>query len=226
MRLAILGTGSVGRSLAEGFTRIGHTVTIGTRDPAATMARSEPDQMGTPAFAAWAGEHPNVSLATLAEAAAAAELIVNATSGLGSLDALEAAGAANLAGKPLLDVSNPLDFSQGFPPSLSVANTDSLAEQLQRAFPDVKVVKTLNTVNAGLMIDPASLANGEHTLFLSGDHEDAKAIARTLLTELGWRDIVDLGDLSTARGVEMFLPLWVRLYATLGTPNFNIRLVR
>lgn len=225
MRIGILGTGGVGRALAEGLTRTGHAVQIGTRDVVATMRRTEPDQMGTPPFASWASEHAAVGIGTLGETAASADVIVNATSGLGSLEALAQAGDANLAGKVLIDVSNPLDFSHGFPPTLSVCNDDSLAEQIQRAHPTARVVKTLNTVTASLMIDPTGLADAEHQLFVSGDDAEAKAITIGLLTELGWRNILDLGDITTARGQEMFLALWVRLYGVLGTASFNIRLV-
>lgn len=152
--------------------------------------------------------------------------MVNATNGAASLEALAAAGAANLAGKILVDVSNPLDFSQGMPPSLNPVNTESLGERIQASFPRTRVVKTLNTMNAGLMVDPARLAGGDHTVFLSGDDAGAKSVVTGLLRELGHRDIIDLGDMTTARGAEMLLPLWLRLYGALGTPDFNIKVVR
>ena len=137
-----------------------------------------------------------------------------------------AAGAANLDGKVLVDISNPLDFSKGMPPSLLVCNTDSLGEQVQRAFPGAKVVKTLNTVNAELMVD-ASKVKGEHTLFMAGNDAGAKNQVRQVLTEwFGWKDVLDLGDITMARGTEMYLPLWVRMYGALQTPHFNIKVVR
>ena len=182
--------------------------------------------MGAPAFSEWHAANRHIPLMTFAEAAEAAELVVNATNGAGALDALGSAGAARLAGKVLMDVSNPLDFSQGMPPVLNPVNTDSLAERIQRAFPGARVVKTLNTMNAGLMVDPRRLADGDHSVFLSGDDPDAKAVVKGLLEELGHRDVIDLGDITTARGAEMLLPLWLRLYAALGTPNFNIKVVR
>ena len=226
MKIAVLGTGTVGRTLAGKLSALGHDVVVGTRDPEATASRSDPDAMGNPAFPVWQAEHPTVGLASFAEAAAGAELVVNATGGAGSLEALTRAGAANLAGKVLLDVSNPLDFSQGFPPSLLVKDTDSLAEQIQRAFPETKVVKSLNTMTAALMVDPARLGGGDHSAFVSGDDAAAKQVVVDLLTSMGHRDVIDVGDLSTARGTEMLLSLWVRLMGALGTPYFNVKIVR
>lgn len=163
MKIAVLGTGFAGRTVAAALAKLGHDVLIGTRDPRATLESQEPSAMGTPPFASWHADHGGeVGLATYAEAAATAEIIVNLTNGLGSIEALTAAGAENLAGKILMDVANPLDPSQGFPPSLIPVNTDSLGEQIQRTFPEAKVVKTLNTMNAGLMVDPGRVA-GETT---------------------------------------------------------------
>lgn len=137
------------------------------------------------------------------------------------------AGEANLAGKVLLDISNPLDFSRGMPPSLTVANTDSLGEQIQRALPKTRVVKSLNTVNAFLMVDPGLLAGGEHTMFVSGNDAGAKAeVTRLLKDGFGWKDVVDLGDLTNARATEMYVVLWARLYGALQNPMFNVKLVR
>jgi predicted dinucleotide-binding enzyme len=135
-------------------------------------------------------------------------------------------GAANLSAKILIDISNPLDFSRGMPPSLFVSNTDSLGEQIQRAFPQIRVVKTLNTVNAYVMIDPARVAGGDHTMFLSGNDEAAKTAIADLLRSFGCRDIVDLGDITMARGQEMYLPLWLRLWGVVKGPMFNVKLVR
>jgi 8-hydroxy-5-deazaflavin:NADPH oxidoreductase len=226
MKITILGTGTVGRSVAGKTGELGHEVVIGTRDPEATLARSEPDQMGNPPFAAWHRDHAGVALMPFAEAAARGELIVNASNGAASLEVLRLAGTANLAGKVLVDIANPLDFSAGFPPTLLVKDTDSLAEQIQRAFPEARVVKALNTMNAGVMVDPGSVANGDHTVFVSGNHVDAKSTVIDLLRSFGWRDVIDLGDLSTARGTEMLLPIWVRLLGVLDTPAFNFRIAR
>ena len=225
MNIAVLGTGMVGQALAGRLHDLGHSVTVGTRDPQATLARTEPDGMGNPAFATWHAARPGVSLATFADAAAGAELVVLATNGNASLEVLGLAGAENLAGKPLLDISNPLDFSQGFPPTLFVKDTDSLGEQIQRAFPDALVVKSLNTLTAALMVDPRSLGESS-TVFVSGDDAAAKATVVGLLASFGHDDVIDLGDLSTARGTEMLLPVWLRLMGTLGTGTFNFKIVR
>jgi predicted dinucleotide-binding enzyme len=225
MRIAMLGTGPVGKSLAARLVGLGHDVRVGTRDPEVTLARTEPDSFGNPPFSAWFEDHPQVAVTTLAEAASWAELVVNATNGVGSLEALAAAGADNLAGKVLLDVTNPLDFSQGLPPVLQISNTDSLGELIQRTFPEARVVKTLNTVNAYLIAHPEQLAGGDHSLFLSGDDDAAKKEVLALLTSFGWSNVIDLGDISTARGTEMYLPLWARIYG-LGSPAFNVKIVR
>ena len=227
MKIAVLGTGMVGRAIAAKLVALGHDVVVGTRDVDATLARTEPDAMGSPPYADWQKENAQVRLVPLAEAGVHGGLIVNATSGQGSQAALEGAGAANLAGKVILDIANPLDFSQGMPPTLSVANTDSLAEQLQAAFPDAHVVKALNTMNAYVMVDPARLS-GSHNVFLAGDDAAAKATVKELLQAFGWTDeaIVDLGGIRAARGMEMFLPLWLSLYGALGTGDFNIGIVR
>ncbi|HET7140597.1 MAG TPA: NAD(P)-binding domain-containing protein [Arthrobacter sp.] len=226
MKIAVLGTGTVGRTLAGGLSALGHDVVMGTRDPQETFARSTPNAMGAPPFSEWHAANQHIALENFADAAAAAELVVNATNGAGALSALSAAGSANLSGKVLVDVSNPLDFSQGMPPVLNPVNTDSNGERIQHAFPEARVVKTLNTMNAGLMIDPGRLGGGDHSVFVSGDDADAKAAVTELLRSLGHRDIIDLGDITTARGAEMMLPVWLRLWSVLGTPDFNFKIVR
>ena len=225
MRIAVLGTGPVGQTVAAKLADLGHEVTIGTRDPVATLARTEPDIFGNPPFSTWLEAHPQVPLVVLAEAASSGDVVVNATSGAGSIAALEAAGEDNLAGKVLVDLANPLDFSQGMPPSLFVSNTDSLGEQIQRRFPQARVVKALNTMNAYLMVDPGQLAGGDHTVFVAGNDADAKSTVRELLSSFGWSDIVDLGDITSARGTEMYVALWLRLFA-LGSPMFSVKVVR
>ncbi len=226
MKIAVLGTGMVGQSLAGRLAELGHEVTVGTRDVDATMARTEPDAMGNAAYGVWAHAHPQVRLATFADAASGAELIVNATNGSASVAALTAAGRENLSGKVLLDIANPLDFSRGFPPTLFVKDTDSLGEQIQREFPELRVVKALNTMNADLMVDPRRLAGGDHTAFVSGNDADAKKIVIDVLESFGHTDVVDLGDITNARGSEMLLPIWVRLMGALNTPYFNFKVVR
>jgi 8-hydroxy-5-deazaflavin:NADPH oxidoreductase len=227
MRIAVMGTGPVGQALAGKLAELSHEVTVGTRDPEETLARTEPDYMGNPPFKAWLEAHPGVGLGRPAMAAADGELIVNATNGAGSIAMLEAAGEENLAGKVLVDVANPLDYSQGMPPSLFVSNTDSLGEQIQRAFPEAKVVKALNTMNCEVMVDPAKVP-GEHDVFLCGEDTDAKREVAELLRRFGWPDgrIRDLGGISSARGLEMYVAFWLRLWGTLGTGYFNIAVVQ
>ncbi|MCH7232937.1 NAD(P)-binding domain-containing protein [Glycomyces sp. L485] len=223
MKIAVMGTGVVGRTLAGRLAELGHEVTVGTRDTAATLAR-EPEQAES--FAVWAESRPGIALASFADAAGGAELIVNATSGRVSLEALGAAGEADLAGKVVLDVANPLDFTGGFPPTLRVKDDDSLAERIQRAFPAARVVKSLNTMTAPLMADPRRLADGDHSVFVSGDDAGAKRTVTELLEQMGHADVIDLGDITTSRGAEMVLPLWLRLYGRLGTAEFNFKIVR
>jgi hypothetical protein len=226
MQIAVLGTGVVGQTIAARLLDLGHAVAVGTRDVPATLARTEPDAMGTPPLATWLEAHPTATVLSFADAARFGEVVVNATSGAASLDVLGAAGADNLAGKVLLDIANPLDFSGGMPPSLFVKDTDSLAEQIQRAFPETRVVKALNTMTAALMAEPRQLADGDHTTFVSGNDDDAKKTVTALLESMGHRDVIDLGDITTARGSEMLLPIWLRLWGALGTHLFNVKVVR
>jgi predicted dinucleotide-binding enzyme len=226
MKIAILGTGVVGQTIAQKLASLGHEVRIGTRSVEETLAREGKDSFGRPPFKEWHAQNQAVRLETHAQAAAFAELVVNATSGAATHAALELAGKRNLAGKVLVDISNPLDFSAGFPPSLSVSNTDSLGEQIQRALPDTRVVKTLNTMNAYLMVNPRLLPD-EHNVFVSGNDGDAKARVRRLLESFGWKpgEVIDLGDITTARGTEQMLPIWARLYGVLPSPMFNFKIV-
>ncbi|MBP2327897.1 putative dinucleotide-binding enzyme [Kibdelosporangium banguiense] len=223
MKIAVLGTGMAGRGFADRLTELGHDVVIGTRDVQQTLARTEPDALGHPPYAVWQQTSPEVRLVPFPKAGAHAELIVNATAGASSLAALDATGAANLAGKVIVDIALPLDLSQGMPPTLTVANTDSLGEQIQRTFPAARVVKTLNTVFFEVMIEPKRVP-GEHNIFLAGDDTDAKNTAKSLLHGFGWPmdAIIDLGGIRAARGVEMYMPLYFTLSAVLGTFHFNI----
>jgi len=216
MKVGIFGTGGVGRTIGSRLVELGHEVRMGSRTA---------DNETATAWAGGAGER--ASHGTFADAAAFGELLVNATSGGASVEAIGAAEAADLDGKVLLDIANPLDFSNGFPPTLSIKDTDSLAETIQRAFPGLRVVKSLNTMTADVMVHPGSLSSS-HDVFVSGDDAGAKAAVVDLLQALGWpeSDIIDLGDLSTARGAEMYLPLWLRLMTALGTPAINVKVVR
>ncbi len=216
MRIGVLGTGGVGRTLAGKLVELGHEVTMGSRS-AGNEAAVE--------WAATAGESAHER--TFEGAARFGELIVNATAGIASVDALGMAGADNLAGKVIVDVSNPLRPDSGMPPELAFCNTDSVAERIQAAFPEARVVKTLNTVNAGVMIDPGSIP-GSHNVFISGEDDAAKETVRELLRGFGWPDgdIVDLGGVETARGPEMYLALWLRLMLAGGSAQFNVAVVR
>ncbi|HRE16744.1 MAG TPA: NAD(P)-binding domain-containing protein [Rhodocyclaceae bacterium] len=225
MKIGILGTGMVGQTLAAKLHALGHHVVIGTRDVAATRANNQPNNYGGPAFSVWHAQHPGIGLATFAEAASHGELLLNCTQGAASLAALELAGRANLAGKVLIDLANPLDFSKGMPPSLFICNTDSLGETIQRTYPELKVVKALNTTNCQVMVDPARVP-GQHSIFVSGNDATAKTTVKQLLESFGWQDVIDLGDISTARGTEQLLPIWIRLWGTLGTADFNFAVVR
>ena len=226
MRIAVFGTGTVGQALAARLDELGNEVTIGTRDVDASRARAAAGGSSAESFGAWLLGRPSIRLATYADAAATSEIVVNATSGQVALAALGSAGRENLVGKILIDISNPLDFSAGFPPSLFVKDTDSLGEQIQAAFPDTFVVKTLNTLAAELMVRPAQLASGQHTVFVSGNDAAAKRTVTGILKQFGHTDVIDLGDISTCRGTEMYLALWVRTMGALGAELFNIKVVR
>jgi hypothetical protein len=213
MKIGILGTGMVGETVGSKLVALGHEVRMGSRTANNEKAVAWTQKAGARA-----------SQGTFADAAAFGEVLFNCTSGAGSLDALRAAGEQNLKGKVLVDISNPLDFSKGMPPTLFVSNTDSLGEQIQRAFPELKVVKALNTCTAAVMVDPGSLSAPTDT-FVSGNDVGAKKQVTQILTEgFGWKRVIDLGDITTARGTESYLPLWIRLWQALGTANFNIQI--
>ncbi len=217
MKIAVLGTGMVGTTIGSKLVALGHEVRLGSR--------TADNAKGLAWLAQIASGSAKASLGDFADAAAFGELVINCTAGGGSLDALAAAGASNLDGKILIDIANPLDFSKGMPPQLSIFNDDSLGERIQRTFPGAKVVKTLNTVNCNVMVDPSRIP-GEHVMFMSGNDPEAKAAVRGILTEwLGWRQVVDLGDISTARGTESYLMLWIRLWGALKTPDFNVAIL-
>ena len=217
MQIAIVGSGVVARFFGQAFAAAGHDVTLGTRDPEQT--RTRPEWSGPSTGSGHSSDLPLVAYADLQ-----GEVFLNATSGDGSLAALQAVGPA-LHDKVVIDASNPLDHSRGFPPSLFVSNTDSLAEQLQQALPEVRLVKMFNTMAHEVMVDPAGL-DQESTIFLAGNDAAARQTAADLARELGWVDVLDLGDLTAARGLEMYIPLWLRIYGAVGQPLFNIKVVR
>lgn len=214
MKIGILGTGGVGETLGGRLAGLGHEVRMGAR------------AAGNEKAAAWAKKAgPRASAGTFAEAAAFGEVLFNCTLGSASVEVLRGVGAA-ADGKVLVDVANPLDFSRGMPPTLFVSNTDSLGEQLQRACPKVRVVKALNTMWAGIMVQPRLLPEST-TAFLCGDDAAAKETVKGLLREFGWRDeeLLDLGGLSAARGTESVLPVWLRIMGATKSGAFNLKVV-
>ena len=217
MKITVLGTGIVGQTIASKLIETGHEVMMGSRSKTNEKAL------------AFVAKHPmNAHAGTFAEAAAFGAIVFNCTLGAASIEVLSQAGADNLKGKVLIDVSNPLDFSKGMPPVLTVCNNNSLAEEIQKAFPDVKVVKTLNTMNCSVMVNPKLVNGGDHQVFIGGNDVSAKEQVTGLLNEFGWNNqsIIDLGDITSARGTEMYLPLWLRIYGSLKTGTFNIKVVR
>jgi predicted dinucleotide-binding enzyme len=205
----------VGRTIGGRLVGLGHEVMLGSRTA---------DNADATAWAAEIGDR--ATHGTFADAATFGEVLFNCTGGMVTLAALEAAGEDNIGDKVLVDVSNALDFSQGMPPRLAVANTDSVGEQIQRRFPSARVVKSLNTMNSAVMVDPAAVP-GYHNVFVSGDDAGAKAMARELLGQFGWSPdaIIDLGDIKSARGAEAFVLFWVFLRGALGGNQFNLGVV-
>jgi predicted dinucleotide-binding enzyme len=229
MKISIIGTGIVGQTIALKLIELGYDVMLGTRNVQEKLASTAKDAYGNPHFSEWIKANASIKLGTFAEAAVFGEIIFNATHGASSIDALTKAGAKNLVGKILVDITNPLDFSKGMPPSLlpGLQNTNSLGEEIQKTFPQAKVVKTLNTVWCGLMVKPDMIGEGDHINYLSGNDPVAKAEVKKLLIRFGWKDenLLDLGDISGARATESVLPIWLRVMGIVHTGAFNFRLV-
>jgi len=215
MKFGVLGTGQVGLTLAHRLVQLGHDVCVG--------ARSSTNEKAL-AFAR--ANAPKSTNGTFADAAEVGEVLFNCTSGAVTLEVLSQVGASNLEGKTLIDVANPLDFSKGMPPSMLTPSTDSLAEQIQRAHPKAKVVKALNTINCSLMVEPKKLASGNHDVFICGNDKGAKGQVTELLQSFGWKNVIDLGDVKAARGMESYLLLWVTMFGVFQSPEFNIKIVR
>ena len=230
MKTGIIGTGTVGQTLALKLLETGHEVMIGTRNVAEKLADTAKDVYGNAPFSEWYASHSGIKLGTFAQAAAFGEVVINATKGGLSVQALKMAGPENLEGKVLVDIANPLDFSRGMPPGLipELSNTHSLGEEIQNTFPKAKVVKTFNTMWCGLMVNPGMIGGGNHVNFISGNDEGAKATIKSLLKEFGWKDetLIDLGGISSARGTEAVLPLWVNLMGVMKSGAFNFSIVR
>lgn len=216
MQVGVLGTGMVGKALGTKLVTLGHDVMMGSR----TRDNSTAEE--------WTLEQGNrAHHGTFSDAAAYGALLVNATAGIVSIEALRTIDPVHLVDKVLLDVANPLDFSHGFPPTLEIINTNSLGEEIQRTFPALRIVKALSTMSCDIMVEPQKVS-GSHNVLMCGNDAEAKGVVRELLTAFGWSDsdVIDLGDITGARGMEMLLPVWLRLMGTLGTPHFNFKIVR
>ena len=226
MKVGIIGSGVVAQTLGTKLIELGHDVVLGTRDPAKLD-----DKRGMGAtLREWIASVNKTDrkgkVATFQEAAAHGDLLINATQGEASVEALKLAGADKVGPKVLIDTANLLDFSKGMPPGVGASQARCLAEQIQAAFPNLKVVKSLNTIGAPVMVAPQALAGGEHTVFVSGNDAPAKAAAAELLKSFGWKDVLDLGDISSARGPEMYMAMWLRLWGATGTGMINVKVVR
>ena len=217
MKIAVLGTGMVGDAIGSKLVELGHSVMMGSR--------TSNNEKAMAFVAKYAGG--KASAGTFADSAAFGEIIFNCTKGMETLNILKSAGEHNLDGKILVDIANPLDFSKGMPPTLAVCNTNSLGEEIQAAFPGLKVVKSLNTMNCMLMVNPGMLNGGDHNVFMSGNDAEAKKQVAQILKSFGWieNNIIDLGDITTARGTEMMLPFWLSIFISRNNGNFNFKLV-
>jgi predicted dinucleotide-binding enzyme len=229
MKIGIIGTGIVGKTIASKLVELNHDVMMGTRNLSDKLANKVADTHGNPPFSEWLKINNKVKLGSFAEAATFGEIAINATNGSNSVTALILAGTKNLSGKILIDIANPLDFSKGMPPSLlpGLHNTNSLGEEIQKTFPETMVVKTLNTMWSGLMINPKLVGKGDHVNFICGNDEAAKTIVKDMLNQFGWppKNIIDLGDITGARATESMLPIWLRVMGLTKSGVFNFKLV-
>ena len=211
MKIGVLGTGEVGRTLATGFFSAGHEVMMAGRTEEKARA--------------WANEHNGAQAGTYTEAAGFGELVVLSVNGAVAVDVLMLV-SGEVGGKVVIDTTNPLSFPEDKPMELLVANTDSIAEQLQQAVSAARVVKALNMMNSRVMVNPERLA-GDHVACIAGNDREAREVVRSLLeTAFGWKTILDLGDITAARGMESWMHLWLKLWGALGTAQFNIGIVR
>jgi predicted dinucleotide-binding enzyme len=229
MKIGIIGSGAVAQTLGAKLVELGHDVVLGTRDPAKlddkkNMAGTLREWLATVGKGA-KGEAKG-KVASFRDAAVHGDLLINATHGQASVDALKIAGADKVGSKVLIDTANELDFSKGMPPGVGASWTSCLAERIQAAFPNLKVVKSLNTVGAPVMVAPQALAGGEHTIFVSGNDPAAKAAVAELLKSFGWKDVLDLGDVASARGPEMLMAMWLLAWRATGAGMLNIKVVR
>jgi 8-hydroxy-5-deazaflavin:NADPH oxidoreductase len=223
MKIGIIGSGVVAQTLGNKLIGLGHDLILGTRDP----SKLDDKKMFGATLREWKSQTADrAKIATFKDAAAHGELLINATGGRVSLEALKLAAADKVGAKVLIDVANELDHSKGMPPAVLASQEHCLAEKLQAAFPNLKVVKTLNTIGAPVMVEPRALGGGDHTVFVSGNDADAKGTVTALLKSFGWTDVLDLGDISSARGPEMYMAMWLRLWGATKTGQLNIKVVR
>jgi hypothetical protein len=229
MKIAVLGTGSVGQTIGSKLIKLGHEIMIGTRNVQEAQSRNDKDYFGNPGFGEWLKANTGIKLGTFAVAIAFGEIVINATQGGNSLRALQSAKSYDLNGKIIIDISNPLDFSKGMPPSLipELSNTNSVGEEIQKAFPQAHVVKTLNTMWCGLMVNPDMIGGGDHINFLCGNNSGAKSKVKQLLNQFGWKNenLLDLGDITNARGTEGVMPIWLRIWAATQNGAFNFKII-
>lgn len=230
MKIAILGTGNVGQSFAEKLVSLGHEVKMGTRNVSTTMERKSTDNYGSLPFGEWHSKNGKVQLMTFKDAVSESEIVINALQGATALSVIRSCNKSDFDNKIVIDISNPLDFSQGFPPALleGLNNTNSLGEEIQKELPKAKIVKTLNTMWSGLMVNPTMINNGEHQNYICGNDKEAKEKVITLLLSFGWskENILDLGDITNARGTESTLLIWTRIYGATQNGAFNMKLVK
>jgi predicted dinucleotide-binding enzyme len=223
MKIGMIGSGVVGQTLGAKLAALGHDVAIGTRDP----KQLDDKKNMTGSLNEWLAKvGPKGKVVTFQEAGAHGEILFNATHGQVSIEALQMAGADKAGSKVLIDTANELDFSKGMPPGVLASQERCLGERIQAKFPNLRVVKSLNTMAAPVMIDPKAVKGGDHTVFMAGNDKDAKGRVAELLKSFGWTDILDLGDISNARATEMYLAMWVRLYGALQTGALNIKVQR
>jgi len=229
MKVVILGTGNVGQTLAEKLISLDHDVIMGTRNVAATLERKLSDNSRGPTFGEWHSINEKVNLMTFKNAVGEGELLINALNGAAVIPVIQSCNRSDFDNKILMDIANPLDFSHGFPPSLlpGLHNTNSLGEEIQKALPNAKVVKTLNTMWCGVMVNPAMINNGAHQNYICGNDKEAKEKVTGLLASFGWNKdyILDLGDITNARGTESTLLIWTRIYGSKGSGAFNMKIV-
>jgi len=230
MKYSIIGTGSVGQTIAAKLSALNHEVMMGTRNVSEKLSSTNKDGYGNPPFSEWHKANSKIKLGTFSEAATFGEVIINATHGGSSIAALNLAGAKNLSGKIIIDIANPLDFSKGMPPSLlpELSNTNSLGEEIQKSFPYALVVKTLNTMWCGLMVNPEMIGGGDHINYISGNDAEAKTKVKKLLYQFGWKEdnLIDLGDISGSRASESVLLIWLRVMGVFQSGAFNFRIIK